>query len=69
MGEVQEAAKQGPAIGFLLCPNPHNLLCAAICRYPSGESYMDVIQRLEPVVTGGAGWDEHCSSWSVVGGV
>lgn len=25
------------------------------CRYPSGESYMDVIQRLEPVVTGGCG--------------
>ena len=21
-----------------------------MCRYPSGESYMDVIQRLEPVV-------------------
>jgi broad specificity phosphatase PhoE len=22
----------------------------APCRYPSGESYMDVIQRLEPVI-------------------
>ena len=21
-----------------------------MCRYPSGESYMDVVQRLEPVV-------------------
>lgn len=32
------------------------LCCAALPlrRYPSGESYMDVIQRLEPVVTGGA---------------
>ena len=25
------------------------------CRYPSGESYMDIIQRLEPVVTGESG--------------
>lgn len=35
------------------CPSPYN--CPATRRYPSGESYMDVIQRLEPVVTGEGG--------------
>ncbi len=29
---------------------PNQTVCASTLRYPAGESYMDVIQRLEPVI-------------------
>lgn len=52
---------------------PHHAASPA-CRYPSGESYMDVIQRLEPVVSGGAAgrsWGEGVLEYvqGAVGGV
>lgn len=31
------------------CTSRHTVL-TCMCRYPSGESYLDVIQRLEPVI-------------------
>ena len=30
------------------CMQPEVIVCG--CRYPCGESYLDVVQRLEPVV-------------------
>jgi broad specificity phosphatase PhoE len=38
-------------VGTLVVKDRACFSVLVLCRYPSGESYMDVIQRLEPVIT------------------
>ena len=53
----QSVTCHGPCV-LCKCRSPHACVHTSppTRRYPSGESYMDVIQRLEPVVTGEGGW-------------